>query len=192
MFKRLYDWSMKAGSSTRALWVFALVSFSESAMLPLPVDAVSIPIMLAARHRVWMVALIGTMTSVAGGLVGYGIGYSLYETLGRWLIEIYGMQPAYARFQGQYAEIGWFIVIVGAVTPIPYKLISIASGTLELSFAVFFVMSVLGRGLRFFAISAVLWWCGPSVRRIIDRNATLAGWLMLALLAGGFAALYFL
>lgn len=190
MFKRLYEWSMRAGNSSRALWMFALVSFSESAMLPLPVDAVSIPIMLAARHRVWMVALIGTLTSVAGGVVGYGIGYFLYETLGRWLIEIYGIQAAYQDFQGQYAEIGWFVVIVGAITPVPYKVISIASGALDLSFMVFLAMSVLGRGLRFYAISAVFWFCGPSMRRLIDRNATLAGWLMLGLLVGGFAALY--
>ncbi len=190
MFERLYRWAMVAGDSPRALWAFALISFGESAMLPLPVDAVSIPIMLASPRRVWHIALIGTVTSVLGGMAGYGIGFFFTETLGAWLIEIYGLQQQFAEFQQSYAEMGWFVVLVGGITPLPYKLTSIASGILEYPFGMFILMSGLARGLRFFAISAGFWYFGPALRIFMDRNATLVGWAILALLASGFAATY--
>ncbi len=190
MFRRLYDWTLRAAEGPRALWVLALVSFSESAVLPLPVDAISIPLMLASRRRVWLICAICTVTSIAGGAAGYAIGFFLYETLGRWLIDLYGMTAQFESVQLQFDDVGWMVVIVGAITPLPYKLIAIASGLLTFSFPFFVLLSLLGRGARFFAIGAVLWWFGPPIRGFIDRNATLVGWLVLATLVGGFALLW--
>ena len=190
MFRRLYDWTLRAAEGPRALWVLALVSFSESTVLPLPVDAVAVPLMLASRRRVWLICAICTLTSVAGGAAGYAIGFFLYETLGQWLIDLYRMTAQFEAIQVQFDKIGWMVVIVGAITPLPYKLTAIACGLLAFGFPVFLALSLLGRGVRFFVIGAVLWWFGPPIRGFIDRNTTLVGWLVLATLIGGFALLW--
>lgn len=192
MFDRLYAWSMRAGQGPRALWAVGAVSFSESALLPLPVDAVTLPVMLADRQRLWRVVWIATLTSVLGGVVGYGIGRLLYETLGLWLIEFYGWQESFAELRQGFLDQGALIVLIGAVTPLPYKLIAIASGLQGLNFWLFLGVSILGRALRFVAFGALVWWFGPAVRRLLDKHAQKAGWLMLALLVGGFAAIRWL
>jgi len=178
---------MRAAAGPRAMRAVGLVSFGESALLPLPVDAVTLPVMLADRTRVWPVAWLATWTSVLGGAVGYAIGWLLYETLVAWLIEFYGWQRAFAQFQADFHEQGALIVAIGALTPVPYKLIAIASGVERLDFGLFLLVSVLGRGLRFAAFSALVWYCGPAVRRILDRNARWVGWIVLAALILGFA-----
>ena len=158
---------MRAGAGPGALRSVALVSFAESAILPIPVDAVTLPVMLADRRRAWRVAWIATLASVLGGAVGYGLGLLLYDTLVTWLI-------------------------VGAVTPIPYKLIAIASGVEQLDFALFLAISLVGRGGRFLAFAALAWHFGDRLRRLLDRHAALAGWLALLLLVGGFVAVEWL
>ena len=190
MFRRLYEWTLRAAEGKRALWVMAFVSFAESAALPLPVEAVSVPLMLASRRRIWLICLICTVTSVAGGALGYAIGFFLYETVGRWLIDVYGMSAQFIGVQQAFDEIGWMVVIIGAITPLPYKLTAIACGLLAFNFPLFVVLSLAGRGARFLAIGAVLWWFGPPIRGFIDRNATLVGWLVLATLVGGFGLVW--
>lgn len=177
---------MAAAAGPRALRVVALVSFGESALLPLPVDAVTLPVMLADRRRVWPVAWLATWTSVLGGAVGYALGLLLYETLVRWLIGFYGWEQAFAAFQADFHARGALIVAIGALTPVPYKLIAIASGVEGLDFGLFLAISLLGRGARFAAFAALVWWCGPAVRRLLDRHARWVGWAVLALLLLGF------
>ena len=183
---------MRAGSGPGALRTVALVSFAESAILPVPVDAVTLPVMLAERSRAWRVAWVAAQASVLGGAVGYGLGLLLYETLVAWLIELYGWQESFAAVRRDFHTNGVAIVAIGALTPIPYKLIAIASGVEQLDFALFIAVSILGRGARFLAFAALVWWLGPRVRALLDRHAALAGWAALLLLAGGFAAVEWL
>ncbi len=192
VFTRLYDWTMRVGDTPGARWVLAAVSFSESAFLPLPVDAVSIPLMLANRHKIWLICLIGTISSVAGGILGYAIGSLLFETVGRWILDLYGLSAAFAQFKARLAKTGWIWVVVGGLTPLPYKVISIAAGVIDLSLGTFLVASIAARGARFGAIGLMLWWFGPAIRDFIQRRAALAGWIVLVLLVGGFVALWFL
>lgn len=179
---------MTAGAGPRALWAVGGVSFAESALLPLPVEAVTLPAMLADRARIWRVVLVATGASVAGGLLGYLLGLLLYETLVQWLIDLYGWQTAFGRLQEEFQRNGVLIVLLGALTPLPYKLIAIASGVQQLDLGLFLLLSLLGRGLRFFAFGLLLWRYGPGVRALLDRHAALAGWILLALLLGGFLA----
>jgi membrane protein YqaA with SNARE-associated domain len=183
---------MKAAGRPAARWVLALVSFSESAFLPLPVDAVSIPLMLADRRSIWWVVVIATATSVAGGLLGYVIGRFLVDTVGGWLIDAYGLQAQFRAFQTYFAQVGWLIVIVGGLTPLPYKVISIASGLGKFDLPTFLFLSLMSRGARFAGLGLLFWWFGPPIKGFIDRNLALAGWIVLILLAGGFAALWLL
>ncbi|HKY95687.1 MAG TPA: VTT domain-containing protein [Kiloniellales bacterium] len=163
-----------------------LVSFSESAILPIPIDAVIIPVMLADRSKVWPVAWLATWTSVLGGAVGYALGWLLYETVVAWLIDFYGWQEAFAEVQQDFHEQGALIVAIGAITPVPYKLVAIASGVEQLDFALFMLVSVVGRAARFVFFSGLVWYFGPAVRRIMDRNAKWVGWVVLATLVLGF------
>lgn len=183
---------MRAGARPGALRAVALVSFAESALLPIPVDAVTLPVMLADRRRAWRVAWVAALASLLGGIAGYLLGLLLYETLVRWLIELYGWQRAFAEVTQDFRENGAVIVAVGAVTPIPFKLIAIASGVERLDFALFVAVSALGRGGRFLAFAALVVWQGERVRALLDRHAGLAGWLTLLLLAVGFAAVEWL
>lgn len=151
---------------------------------------VSVDLGAGICRRLWRICAICTLTSVAGGAAGYAIGFFLYETLGRWLIDLYGMASQFAAVQSQFDDIGWMVVVVGAITPLPYKLTAIASGLLAFSFPLFLGLSLASRGARFFVIGAILWWFGPPIRGFIDRNATLVGWLVLVTLVGGFALLW--
>lgn len=178
---------MEKAGTRRALWVLAAVSFSESALLPLPVDAVVIPLMLADRRKVWRVALIATLASVAGGAAGYAIGMFLYETLGRWLIDLYGLHESFIGLQEDLGRTGWLWVVVGGISPLPYKLVAIACGLLKFSFPMFLAVSAASRGVRFLAIGLFFRHFGPRLRVFMDRNGPLVGWSMLLLLAGGFA-----
>jgi membrane protein YqaA with SNARE-associated domain len=179
---------MEAGQGPRAMQVVAGVSFAESALLPLPVDAVTVPVMLADRRRLWRVVWVATLASVLGGLVGYAIGRLLYETLVVWLVDLYGWQASFATIQTEFHQQGALIVLIGALTPIPFKLIAIASGVERLDLWLFLGVALFGRAGRFLSFGLLIWWLGPSIRRLLDRHASRAGWLVLLLLVGGFAA----
>ncbi len=183
---------MRAGSGPGAQRTVALVSFAESALLPLPVDAVTLPVMLADRAGIWRTVLNASLFSLLGGLAGYLIGLLLYETLVAWLIELYGWQEAFTALQADFQRRGLLIVLIGALTPIPFKLIAIASGVERLDLPLFLMSAAAGRTLRFAAFGWLAWHFGPALRRLLERHLAWVGWLVLALLAGGFLALEWL
>jgi len=185
----LYDWTMAQATRPYALWTLALVSFVESSIFPIPPDVLLIPMVLAARHRAWLIAGVCTVASVLGGFLGYAIGALLFETLGQPILELYGYLDKFADFQARYNEWGAWIVFGAGLTPFPYKVITIASGVTLLDPVTFGIASVLARGLRFFAVAALLWWFGEPIRLFIERNL---GWLTVlffVLLFGGFLVL---
>jgi membrane protein YqaA with SNARE-associated domain len=185
----LYDWAMAQAERPYALWMLALISFAESSVFPIPPDVLLIPMVLAAPRRAWLIAGVCTLSSALGGLAGYAIGALLFDALGQPILQFYGYLERFAAFQAQYNEWGAWIVFGAGLTPFPYKVITIASGVTGLDLATFTIASVLARGLRFFALAALLWWFGPPIRRFIERNL---GWLTVAffvLLFGGFLLL---
>jgi membrane protein YqaA with SNARE-associated domain len=172
-----------------ALWILALVSFVESSVFPIPPDVLLIPMVLAAPKRAFRIALVCTVASVLGGLLGYAIGALLFEGIGRPVLELYGYLDRFTEFQGRYNEWGAWIVFFAGLTPFPYKVITIASGVTGLDLLTFMVASVLARGLRFFIVAGLLWYFGAWIERFIERYL---GWLTLAffvLLFGGFLVL---
>lgn len=180
---------MEAGQGARGLWAVGIVSFAESALLPLPVDAVLVPVMLADRRQVWLATLVVTLASVAGGCAGYLLGHLLYETVVTWLIDLYGWQEAFKRIQLRFHEEGVWIVLLGAITPLPFKLIAIASGVQSLPFLEFLAASLVGRFLRFVFVGLALYYFGPQIRRLLDRHAKIVGWIVVIVLILGFAAI---
>ncbi len=187
--RRLYDWTMSLAGHRHAIWWLAAVSFIESSFFPIPPDVLLIPLILAARHRAFHIAFVCTIASVAGGAFGYYIGYGLMDTIGRPIAEFYGHADALDNLADAFTEHGWLIVIGGGLTPLPYKIVTIASGALHLDFTTFMLASIGSRGVRFFLVAALLWRFGPSVRRLIEERFGLMTAVFFILLVGGFVAL---
>ncbi len=192
MLQRTYDWVMRLAARPDAIWALAAISFIESSVFPIPPDVLLIPMVLAARTRAWRIALVCTIASVLGGMAGYAIGYFLYEGVGQPLLEFYGYAARFAEFQGHYNEWGAWIVFIAGVTPFPYKVITIASGVTGLDVATFTIASILARGLRFYAVAALLYWFGPPVRAFIERRLGLVTIVFVVLLFAGFVAIKYL
>jgi len=179
---------MRAAQGRRGLWAVGVVSFAESALLPLPVDAILVPVMLADRRQVWTATAVVTLASVAGGCAGYLLGYLLYETVVTWLIDLYGWQEAFARIRTRFHEEGLWIVLLGAITPLPFKLVAIASGVQSLPFLMFLLAALAGRFVRFFFVGLALYYFGPQIRTLLDRHARIVGWIVVVTLILGFVA----
>ncbi len=192
MIRKAYEWMMRLAAHHNATWALAIIAFIESSVFPLPPDALLIPMGLARPRRVWWYATVSTIASIMGGALGYAIGYFLFDTVGRPILDFYGMGEKFHTFTRWYNDNGAAIVLFAGITPFPYKVITIASGVTGLSFAIFMAASAIARGLRFFLLAALLYWFGPAARKILEKYL---GWITLALgvlLAGGFLAIRYL
>ena len=192
MIRGLYDWTMSLAAHRHALWALAAISFIESSIFPIPPDIILIPMVLAAREKAWKFALVCTVSSVLGGLAGYGIGFFLFDTVGKPLLDFYGYGEKFGLFQGYYNEWGAWIVGGAGITPFPYKVITIASGVTGLDLVVFTVASVLSRGARFFLVAALLWHFGQPIRIFIEAHLGKLATAFFILLVGGFAAIKYI
>lgn len=170
MLKRIYDWCIDAAHKPYALWIMGMVSFAESSFFPVPPDIMLIPMSLARPERAWLYAAVCTVTSVLGGVVGYAIGALLYDSVGQWLIHFYGLGGKMEAFRESYATYGALIIIGKGVTPIPYKLITIASGFAGYDIWLFVLCSIVARGVRFFAEAILLNRYGDWIRVRIERH----------------------
>lgn len=191
MLRRLYDWTMSLAATRHAERALAGVSFVESSIFPIPPDVLLIPMVLADRSRWLRYALICTIASVAGAILGYFIGAFLYETLGRPLLELYGREKDFETIQHWYNVWGGWAVLFAAVTPFPYKVLTIFSGATALNLAIFVVVSIVGRGMRFYLVSWLLFRFGMPIRSFVEGNLGLLFTLFMVLLIGGFVAVRF-
>jgi membrane protein YqaA with SNARE-associated domain len=189
LLARLQKWVADKASTDQALWVLGMVSFLESALIPFPVEAVSIPVMLANIRCVWLVALIATVTSVVGGMLGYAIGLFLFDTLGMWLLNMYGLLEQFVEVQAEFREWGWTWVMIGGITPVPYKVISIASGVASLSFFTFMAASIISRGIRFAVFALAFWYFGDRLKVMGEKHGGLISAGVILLLIAGFAGM---
>jgi membrane protein YqaA with SNARE-associated domain len=191
MLRRLYAWCIDAADKPHATWLMGTVSFVESSFFPIPPDTMLIPMALARPDRAWFYATVCTLTSVAGGVLGYLIGAVLYDSVGLWLIQLYGYGDKVDAFRAAYAQWGGWIILIKGLTPIPYKIVTIASGFAGYNFVLFVVLSIVARGMRFYAEAFLLNRYGAQAREIIEKRLEL--WATIAavvLVAGIIAALY--
>ena len=192
MLKRLYDWTMTLAANRNAVWILVAVAFIESSIFPIPPDVLLIPMILAARRDAWRLAAIATLASVAGGFLGYAIGYYAFAAIGRPILDFYHIMDRYDALKASFDQWGAWIIILKGMTPIPYKLITITSGALDFNLVTFTIASIISRSLRFFLLAALLWWFGEPVRLFIERRLTLVTSVFVVLLVGGFVALRYL
>jgi len=192
LFGPLYDRVLAWAAHRHAPRYLGVLSFAESSFFPIPPDVMLAPMTLARPQAATRLALLTTVASVLGGLAGYYIGYGLFESVGRPVLEFYGKDAYFEEFSTKYNEWGAWAVLIAGVTPFPYKVITILSGVTGLNFVVFMVASVVARGLRFFIVAGLLWKFGPPIRDFIEKRLGLVFTVFMILLIGGFIAVRYL
>jgi membrane protein YqaA with SNARE-associated domain len=191
MLRRIYDWCINAAGKPRASWILAIVSFAESSFFPVPPDVMLIPMSLARPDKAWFYATLCTATSVAGGILGYLIGAVLYDSVGHYLIALYGYGDKVEAFREAYNQYGAWIILLKGLTPIPYKIVTITSGFAGYNIFLFVVLSIIARGMRFYLVAFLLNRYGEQARAIIEER--LGFWVTIGtvvLILGIVAALY--
>src|SRR6478609_529638 len=186
MLRGLYDKVVELSKGRHALPALAAVSFAESSFFPIPPDVILVPMALAQPHKARLYALVCTIASVLGGLVGYAIGALLFDTVGKWLISAYGYGDGIEAFRAAYAEWGAWIILIKGMTPIPFKIVTIASGFAGYNLLAFFVLSIITRGARFFLEAELLRHFGEPIRVFVEKRLTLVTTGFLAAIVGGF------
>ena len=186
MLQKLYSWTMRLAEGPRALFALMAVSFAESSFFPVPPDALLIPMVLANRKRAFRLALWCTAASVIGGIVGYAIGSLLYDSVGKWIIDFYGYGDRVEQFRDTYAKWGAWIILLKGLTPIPFKLVTIASGFAGYNFGLFVLLSLITRALRFFLVAGLLYIYGEPIRDFIENRLGAVTFGMFAAIVSGF------
>lgn len=188
--RALYDWVFSLARHPKATWGLFGVSFVESSFFPIPPDIMLIPMVLAKRLKWFFYATVCLIGSVLGAYLGYYIGAGLYETVGRPILEIYGKADSFSELQAWYNDSSWgaWAVLFAAVTPFPFKVVTIFSGAVGLDLITFTVISLIGRGLRFYLVSWLLFRIGEPIREFIERRLGLMFTIAVVLLLGGFLA----
>src|SRR5215470_833233 len=145
MLNILYSRTLALAASRHAMWTMAAISFAESSFLPLPPDFLLVPMTLAQPRRAWLIAAVCTITSVLGGFVGYAIGYFLFDAVGEPLLNFYHAMDKYETFKSGFAQWGAWIIVLKGLTPIPFKLVTIASGAAQFDLVTFTLASLVSR-----------------------------------------------
>ena len=184
--RKLYDWVLDLSARPRAtMWLMA-VAFTESIFFPIPQDVMLIPMMLANRAKAYYYAFMCTIASVLGGVAGYFIGLYLYNEVAVPILEIYGYMDKMEWFKTQYQAQGFWVVFAGGFTPVPYKVITITSGAMEMSLMAFIAAAVLSRVMRFFGLAILISFFGEPILKFIDKYFAILTILFFVLLVGGF------
>ncbi|MBX7147277.1 MAG: DedA family protein [Alphaproteobacteria bacterium] len=185
MLRRLYNKTIELAEHPKAIYALIAVAFAESSFFPIPPDPMLVPMVLARPQSAWRIAFLTTIASVLGGIAGYAIGYFLYETIGQWVIHFYGYQENFHHFQQKYDEWGFWIIMIKGLTPIPYKLVTIASGVAKFDLTIFIVASIITRGARFYLVCALLKYYGQPIRIFIEKYLTWVTTAFLVLIISG-------
>ena len=184
ILRKLYNWTLDKSAHKNASWFLGLISFTESSFFPIPPDIILIPMIIAKRAKAWFYAFICTISSVAGGIIGYLIGYFFYSTIGSIIVESYNLSNSFDTFESYYNQYGMWIVLGAGFTPFPFKFITIASGVFNLNILQFIVVAFFARGLRFYILAGLLYIFGNTIKQLIDKYFNLLASLFFILLIG--------
>lgn len=167
--KRLYHWTLAQAEKPSAPWALGIIAFMESSFFPVPPDVILVPMSLARPRRAWLYALICTIGSVLGALLGYAIGALLYNTVGLWLIHLYGYGARVVELKALFAQWGWAVILLKGLTPIPFKIVTITCGLLGYNLPLFVALCTLTRGARFFILAVLLNLFGETIKGWLER-----------------------
>tara|TARA_R110000737_G_scaffold44757_1_gene65011 strand:- start:384 stop:962 length:579 start_codon:yes stop_codon:yes gene_type:complete len=178
IFSALYQWTLKWAEHKFAPRILALLTFAESVFFPIPPDVLLAPMVLAQRDKAWRFATITTIASVLGGMVGYGLGYLMFEPWIQPLITEFGYQARFDKAMLWFSEWGVWVVFIAGFSPVPYKLFTVSAGFLNMAFIPFLVASAISRGMRFFLVAGVIRWGGAAMEQKIRQWVDVLGWLV--------------
>jgi membrane protein YqaA with SNARE-associated domain len=181
LFGPLYDRVLGWAAHPKARWYLGGLSFAESSFFPVPPDVMLAPMTLARPLDAWKLAMLTTLTSVAGGLLGYSIGYFALDLVEPWL-RTTGYWEGYLQVRAWFQEWGFWAVLAAGFSPIPYKLFTIAAGAMAMFLPAFALASLFGRGGRFFLVAGLIRWGGAPMEAHLRRNVEFLGWLLVGLL----------
>ena len=187
LFEPIYTKLLQWAKHRHAERYLAGVSFAESSFFPIPVDVMLAPMVLAAPDRAWRLATITTILSVIGGVAGYFIGRFLFDAYGAQILDYFHAHEAFESVQQSYVEHGVLIILLAGFTPIPYKIFTIASGVMNIAFLPFVVLSLIGRGARFFLVAGLIKLGGERLEETIHKQVEWLGWGTLAVVGIGVA-----
>jgi membrane protein YqaA with SNARE-associated domain len=179
MFRRLYDWTLRLAGHRHAIRSLFLISFAESSFFPIPPDVMVIPMVLARRDQAWRIAATAAGASILGGMAGYAIGYFLWDSVGRPVADFYHITESVALYRHRLHDYAAPIILVQGLTPVPFKLVAIASGLAHVNFALFVLCATVTRSARFFVVAALIRRYGEPVQAFIEKRMALIGWLLL-------------
>lgn len=162
--------------------MLALLTFSESVFFPIPPDVLLAPMVLANRKKAWYYATITTVSSVIGGIVGYYLGFWMFEPWIQPLITEFGYQERFNTAITWFDSWGVWVVFLAGFSPIPYKLFTVSAGFLHMLFLPFLIASAVGRGLRFFLVAGVIYYGGDTMEQKIRQWVDIIGWLIVVLI----------
>ncbi|GGF38240.1 cytochrome b561 [Aliidongia dinghuensis] len=186
MLRRLYDWLLLQAGKPNATWVMAAISFAESSFFPLPPDVLMIPMMIAERRKAFWLAAVATAASVLGAYVGYAIGFYLFASVGERILAFYGAMDTFEALRQKFLQYGVEIIVLKGMTPIPFKLVTIASGLARFDLGLFTVACVVSRSIRFFLLALILFFVGEQARTFIEKRLMLVTTVSAAMLVCGF------
>lgn len=189
--RALYDWVFGLARHRHANSALFGVSFAESSFFPIPPDVMLIPMVLARRHKWIFYASLCTLASILGAFLGYYIGAALFDSIGKPILAFYGKEDSFDKIANWYNVYGGWGVLLAAVTPFPYKVITIFSGATGLNLVTFLVVSLIGRSARFFLVSGLLYKFGEPIQEFIERRLGLMFTIACGLLVAGFVAVKF-
>jgi len=190
MFKALYEKALTWAKHRHATKYLCALSFSESSFFPIPPDVMLAPMALAQPEKAFRFALLTTLFSVLGGMLGYGIGYFMFDNIAPWLQETKYWEK-YLTAESWFKEWGFWAVFVAGFSPIPYKVFTIAAGALQMFFPAFVLASLVGRGARFFLVAMLIAAGGEKLESKLRQYMDIIGWVIVALVViGGVAYKY--
>ena len=178
IFSALYEWTLKWAEHQFAPRILAALSFAESVFFPIPPDVLLAPMVMAQREKAWRFATITTIASVLGGIIGYGLGYLMFEPWIQPLITEFGYQARFDKAMLWFSEWGVWVVFIAGFSPIPYKLFTVSAGFLSMAFLPFLIASAVGRGMRFFMVAGIIRWGGAAMEKKLKQWVDVLGWLV--------------
>lgn len=192
MLRRLYDWTMAKAAHPHAEWWLALFAFVEASFFPIPPHPLLGLMCLAEPKKAIRFAMIATFASVLGGLLGYGIGYALYDTVGTQMLALLGLSESFPKAACYLREFGAEIIMIKGATPIPFKLLTITAGFIAMPLMPFILASIVSRSISFMLVGVLFRMFGAPIKAFIDKYLGLATAGFVAVVVGGFIALAYL
>lgn len=184
--RNCYNWTIGWSKTKYASWALAGIAFAESSFFPVPPDVLLIPMVIAQRKKWFQIALICSACSVLGAVLGYFIGYQLYELVGQKIVDLYNLQSAVDIVSTKYNKHAFFAIFTAAFTPIPFKVFTIVAGLCKISIFTLVIASAIGRSARFFIVAILIRIFGEKIQYFIEKYFNLLTIIFTILLIGGF------